>query len=391
MIQYIYKKSLLLNKIRRNGYSILEGENMDKNNFELGNAEKSKLYTIKEENKYDYKLEDFQYDSKRKNDSHVAIINAIEKKSTVLDIGCATGLIANILKKEKNCIVDGIEYDKEAFEICKKNASFRRVYHFSITDKNDKEYQKFFSQKEKYDYIILADILEHLVNPWDVLLNIYECLDEKGKIIISLPNVAHIDIIKGLMNGTFNYNTLGLLDTTHLRFFTFRSFCDLILNISKTANIYYDIERIEKILSIPNYITNVEEYSLYNLNNYLEDYFVLQNIIVLTKSKDNKVHIKGDNEINNGLFDKMLESYNFIKEKNSNLFENVQKNEELIQKLTLEKSDLKIQLNDFKLNYRKMNDRIGELENQNYELYLIRNSKRWKWINKICNYFHFFR
>ena len=165
----------------------------------------------------------------------------------------------------------------------------------------------------------------------------------------------------------------------------------MILNISKTANIYYDIERIEKILSIPNYFTNVEEYSLYNLNNYLEDYFVLQNIIVLTKSKDNKVHIKGDNEINNGLFDKMLESYNFIKEKNSNLFENVQKNEELIQKLTLEKSDLKIQLNDFKLNYRKMNDRIGELENQNYELYLIRNSKRWKWINKICNYFHFFR
>lgn len=366
---------------------------MHKDNYVLGNADKSKLFLINEDNKYDYKMEEFKFDKNRKNDSHVSIINAVKENSLVLDIGCATGLIANILVKEKNCVVDGIEYDSEAFKICKKNKVFRNVFNFSIIDSNNVEYKNFFSKNNKYDYIILADVLEHLTNPWEALININTLLKDDGKIIISLPNIGHIDIIKGLINGNFNYNTLGLLDTTHLRFFTFRSFCDLIKNISETSHISYDIERIDKILSIPNYVTTGEDYSLYNLNSYLEEYFILQNIIVLTKSKDSKVHIKGLDDLNSNLFNTMLEEFNDLRKfqidnKNND-------NKQLILKLREENSNIKIQLNNFKGEYVKLNDTIyrlgNELESKKNELHKIFSSKRWKFVNNFCNCLRFRR
>ncbi len=336
---------------------------MNKKSYELGNAEKSKLFLTKEQNKYDYKLEEFKFDKNRKNDSHVSIINLVQERSTVLDIGCATGLIANILVNEKQCTVDGIEYDVEAFNICKKSRLFRNIFNFSITDKKNKNFE--ILKKNKYDYIILADILEHLINPWDALISIYDLLNENGQIIISLPNIAHIDIIKGLINGNFNYNNLGLLDTTHLRFFTFKSFCDMVSNIATSVNIVYNIECKDRILSIPTYVTNAEDYNLYNLNNYLEEYFIMQNIIALTKSSDQKVHIKGNKDINTNLFDKMLDTFKNIKEENAELNNKI----------------IKIK----KESEKKFYEQQKELTSKNEELNRIYNSKRWKIMNKICS------
>lgn len=332
-------------------------------NYELGNAEKSKLFLIKEQNKYDYKLEEFKFDKNRKNDSHISIINLVQERSTVLDIGCATGLIANILVNEKQCTVDGVEYDVEAFNICKKSQLFRNIFNFSITDKENKNFE--ILKKNKYDYIILADILEHLINPWDVLISIHDLLKDHGQIIISLPNIAHIDIIKGLINGNFNYNSLGLLDTTHLRFFTFKSFCDMVSNIATSVNIFYNIECKDRILSIPPYVTNAEEYNLYNLNNYLEEYFIMQNIIVLTKSNDEKVHIKGKKEINTNLFDKMLVTFKNIKEENIDLNNKI--------------TEIK------KESEKKLYEQQKELTSKTEELNGIYNSKRWRIMNKICS------
>lgn len=346
---------------------------MNKKNYELGNAEKSKLFLIKEQNKYDYKLEEFKFDKNRKNDSHVSIINLVQEKSTVLDIGCATGLIANILVNEKQCIVDGIEYDVEAFTICKKSKIFRNVFNFSITDKENKNFA--ILKKNKYDYIILADILEHLINPWDALISIYDLLKEDGQIIISLPNVAHIDIIKGLINGKFNYNNLGLLDTTHLRFFTFNSFCDMISNIATSVNVFYNVECKNRIISIPPYVTNAEDYSLYNLNDYLEEYFVLQNIIVLTKSNDQKVHIKGEKNINTNLFEKMLDTFKNKKEENT----------ELNEKITYMKKENETINNKLYKTQQELHESQQELLEKKQELNEIYNSKRWKFINKICD------
>ena len=80
----------------------------------------------------------------------------------------------------------------------------------------------------KFDYVIAADILEHLNNPWEAVSRIARLLKPGGKLIASLPNVMHISNIRNLLNGYWEYEDAGILDRTHLRFFTYRSICQMM-------------------------------------------------------------------------------------------------------------------------------------------------------------------
>ena len=85
--------------------------------FELGSAKHNLLGKKIQDNNYDYNEKEYIFDPNKQNDSHTAIVRQIKEQSTVLDIGCASGIIGSILYKYKNCIVDGIEYDKTAYEV----------------------------------------------------------------------------------------------------------------------------------------------------------------------------------------------------------------------------------------------------------------------------------
>jgi len=74
-----------------------------------------------------------------------------------------------------------------------------------------------------YDYVIYADVLEHLVEPATVLTETKKILKEDGSVWISIPNVAYNGVIIELINDQFTYRETGLLDSTHLRFFTMNS------------------------------------------------------------------------------------------------------------------------------------------------------------------------
>ena len=71
-----------------------------------------------------------------------------------------------------------------------------------------------------FDYVITADVLEHLVDPWRVVANIRPHLKDGGKVIASIPNIMHVSVMRDLLNGRFRYQEAGILDRTHLRFFT---------------------------------------------------------------------------------------------------------------------------------------------------------------------------
>lgn len=77
-----------------------------------------------------------------------------------------------------------------------------------------------FSENEKYDYIIFGDVLEHLVNPYSLLERLKGQLKEGGCIIASIPNILNAPVIYELLHGNFTYQDQGVLDRTHLRFFT---------------------------------------------------------------------------------------------------------------------------------------------------------------------------
>jgi len=79
-----------------------------------------------------------------------------------------------------------------------------------------------------FDVIVLGDVLEHLQDPLQVLRDLLRYLKPDGKLIVSVPNIAHLFIRLNLLVGRFEYTDRGILDRTHLRFFTRRSFRQLL-------------------------------------------------------------------------------------------------------------------------------------------------------------------
>ena len=76
------------------------------------------------------------------------------------------------------------------------------------------------SGKQPYDYLLLADVLEHLRDPLATICRLMPLLKEEGTVVLSVPNVAHLYVRLMLLCGRWKYEERGILDRTHLRFFT---------------------------------------------------------------------------------------------------------------------------------------------------------------------------
>ena len=137
----------------------------------------------------------------------------------ILDLGCGTGELGKALKKRQACHVTGIELSKEAIAVAEKNLDR------AVRD-NINRYDPAL-EKIKYDCLIFGDILEHLISPWAVMIQWAKMLTQDGVVIASIPNIAHRTIREQLERGIFRYETAGILDITHLRFFTKTSICQL--------------------------------------------------------------------------------------------------------------------------------------------------------------------
>ena len=145
------------------------------------------------------------------------MLDWIADHSAVLDVGCAGGYLGEALRRYKSCRCFGIEYDDERRE----EARARGVYEeLSDDDLNHPAGCAFGKWKDKFDYIIIGDVLEHLMDPLSALSALKECIVPGGELLISLPNIAHASIKAGLMLNQFRYADEGFLDRTHLRFFT---------------------------------------------------------------------------------------------------------------------------------------------------------------------------
>ena len=146
------------------------------------------------------------------------VFSAVERGTSCLDVGCFNGNLGRELIRKKGCVVDGIDYREDMLKEAKKNG-YRNTFMFNLSDQN----LDFSTISEKYDYIIFADVLEHLVNPKGVLTLLKAKLKNDGRVIISLPNVAFILNRFFLLIGKWDYKEFGTLDKTHLKFFTIES------------------------------------------------------------------------------------------------------------------------------------------------------------------------
>jgi len=148
-----------------------------------------------------------------RNSSHALIIELLGLDKRVLDVGCATGNLAEVLAG-RGCRVTGIEIDPEAARQAENHCERVIVGDVESLDLDAE------LDEESFDVIVFGDVLEHLKNPLQTLRRFKPFLHTEGYVIASIPNIAHGSVRLALMQGRFRYRSLGLLDDTHLRFFT---------------------------------------------------------------------------------------------------------------------------------------------------------------------------
>jgi O-antigen biosynthesis protein len=140
----------------------------------------------------------------------------IGSNKRVVDFGCGTGYLSWVLNKQ-GCTVTGVEINPHAAKIAEKYCQEVIVSDLDFVSVKD------ILPHQEFDVAIFGDILEHLRNPWQVLRDVKQVLKKDGYIVASIPNIAHGAIRLALLQGKFDYMELGILDNTHLRFFTRKS------------------------------------------------------------------------------------------------------------------------------------------------------------------------
>lgn len=159
-------------------------------------------------------------DLENKNDSRSLVIEFTGSDKEVLEIGTSTGYITKILKERGNRII-GVEIDKAAGEMAKLYCESMIIGDVETLDLDS------YIGPASIDVILLADVLEHLKRPGDLLGKIKKYLKPDGYLVVSIPNISHGDVLLNLLNGDFRYTSVGLLDETHLRFFGRRNILDI--------------------------------------------------------------------------------------------------------------------------------------------------------------------
>lgn len=161
----------------------------------------------------------------------VRIQEGNEEEFKVLEVGCDLGAtLVEIQNRFPKCKTYGLDINEAAVEIAKHvtEAKYGNIDELRIPF------------REKFDYIIFGDVLEHLRHPEEVVEMCRDSLNEDGCIIACIPNVMHISVMEQLLEGRFVYQDVGLLDRTHIHFFTYYE----IMNLFRNAG--YEVKDIDR-------------------------------------------------------------------------------------------------------------------------------------------------
>ena len=153
-------------------------------------------------------------------DPRVMTIGYMKDSPVVLDVGCACGDLGVALKEHRNATMFGLEYNQGSIDIALETGAYEEIHQFNLDEITENSFPQY---KGKFDYIVCGDVLEHLRDPMRSLNILKSYLKEDGRIIASIPNVAHMSIKSNLLVNDFTYTPLGLLDETHIHLFTHKS------------------------------------------------------------------------------------------------------------------------------------------------------------------------
>jgi O-antigen biosynthesis protein len=156
------------------------------------------------------------------------VIDALAKRrveaTRILELGCSAGGTGEKLKRlMKPQIYVGIEFDAKAAEVARS-----RLDEVHVADLNMASPRDLGLADQRFDLLMALDVLEHLYDPWDVLARWAALLSPGGYVVVSVPNIQNVNIVQDLLTGSFTYTDAGLLDATHIRFFTRKTLTQLL-------------------------------------------------------------------------------------------------------------------------------------------------------------------
>jgi SAM-dependent methyltransferase len=138
---------------------------------------------------------------------------------SILEFGCGEAPLGAALKQRQKCRVVGIEIDPRAAAVARKR----------IDDVYCGDAREIVALiKEKFDWIIGGDIVEHIDEPWSFLSDLRKVAAPGGHLLLSIPNIAHAAVVSDLIRGRFDYVYMGLTCVGHLRFFTRRTIEEML-------------------------------------------------------------------------------------------------------------------------------------------------------------------
>lgn len=154
---------------------------------------------------------------------------------TILELGCGAGVLGQAVKQRQQARVVGIEGNLDAATAA---SNVIDEVHCANLDNFD-----FPWPEQEFDCVVAGDVLEHLVDPWSMLDKIKAALCRNGTLLVSIPNASFPQVIEQLANGRFDYEDQGILDRTHLRFFTRQTFSEALEQAG------FSIVRVEPLLN----------------------------------------------------------------------------------------------------------------------------------------------
>lgn len=184
--------------------------------------------------------------------SRAEMISYIPKSVTrTLEFGCGCGFFSEIVTKEFNAECWGVEINDRAAQIASE-----KLYKVIRSDAND---SLAILPDNYFDCIILNDVLEHLADPFYLLENMKTKLNSNGVAVLSIPNVRFWNHLGAfLWRGEWDYKDAGILDNTHLRFFTYKSLLKIFQKLG------YEVLKIEGLNPTHNTKFRVLNFFLWN-------------------------------------------------------------------------------------------------------------------------------
>ncbi|TXH71450.1 MAG: class I SAM-dependent methyltransferase [Thiothrix sp.] len=303
------------------------------------------------------------------NHSHSKIVQLIPRYAQVLELGCSTGAMSRLMKEQCEARIFGVEKDSQAAW------QAQRYCDYVFTEDLDDPHSLDALQFEKFDVITLVDVLEHLRYPQQLLERLKPFMMDESVILLSVPNVAHTSVRLELLTGDFRYEEAGILDATHLKFFTLNSLKALIERsgfvINEVDYTWHDLP--DSVIA--RYLRQVGVEATPRALEYFHqpDAVAYQFIISISLAKQKSEHDKDQSDL---FKEHQLKPMAASWQTWNHVFANLQQKEQVIKGLETALKDQQIELSWLK----------AQLQDKGDELTRVYATRSWRLLRKLASF-----